>query len=91
MQSISALYFKLSSVLSDADVAIALKDYFSEIGDVSSANRFPIRGESGKRCYVILFKSPLAAINAANRYKLHQYAFNGVLVKLDMPRYQLRD
>ena len=85
MQCYPEVFNRLSMLESDADVALALKEYFSMLGVVNSANRFPIRGESGKRCYVVLFKNPSTAINAANKFKLHPYAYNGVLVKLDMP------
>ena len=85
MQYFPDVLEKFSMLESDADVALALKEYFSELGVVNSANRFPVRGESGKRCYVVLFKNSLTAIKAANKFKLNPYAYNGVLVKLDSP------
>lgn len=88
MQRFSGFHEHLLKLESDGEITMALKEFFSEFGAVSSANRFFALDEAGKRFFLIQFKEFSDAIKAVNRYRLRSFGFDGVLVEVakDMGR-----
>ncbi|HEX5337714.1 MAG TPA: hypothetical protein VFW53_04685 [Gallionella sp.] len=82
MQGISTLLDHLSRLASDDDVVEALKERFSEFGQVRRADRFFPPWDTSKRHFLLQFENYSDAIKVTNRYKLRSFAFNGVLIEL---------
>ncbi|OGS90207.1 MAG: hypothetical protein A2Z95_02190 [Gallionellales bacterium GWA2_60_18] len=78
MQSLS----ELCALVSDGEVSMVLKEYFSEFGTVISADRFHAIEEAGQRCFLVKFENSTDAIMVANQQKLRPFAFDCVLVDL---------
>lgn len=82
MQCLERFYADLSQLKTDDEVAQALREFFSGLGEVSSACRFAIFEADDARNFLIKFQSPADMIKITSLYKLRSFGFDGVLVEV---------